>query len=219
MKKGLFFIIFVSVLFFRFDADALECNSEDKQRLQKLSNNINVTLEEINNNGNLYLNATFTGVAKDLRVFSEQKLVSFYNSSDNFIGEAIVPGLFQGKTYTFIIYGKHTCVFDELRRITINVPVYNQYYNDSICNGLNEYKLCQKWANVDMSYEEFANKVKEYSETKKTTVNNSENKHNGHYFSFYNFYMKYFIYVLVALVLILSILIRLWIKENKRNQL
>lgn len=219
MKKGLFFIIFVSVLFFHFDADALECNSEDKQRLQKLSNNINVTLEEINNNGNLYLNATFTGVAKDLRVFSEQKLVSFYNSSDNFIGEAIVSGLFQGKTYTFIIYGKHTCVFDELRRITINVPVYNQYYNDSICNGLNEYKLCQKWANVDMSYEEFANKVKEYSETKKTTVNNSENKHNGHYFSFYNFYMKYFIYVLVALVLILSILIRLWIKENKRNQL
>lgn len=218
--KRLIYILIISICLFPNLISGLECTNEDKTRLQKLANNITYVLEEYEENGQTYFKVTFTGLSKELRLFNENTLLSFYNFSDNDFGETIVKRIKFGKVYSFTIYGRNSCKFDVIRGITINMPSINNYYNDEVCNNASEYKLCQKWSKVDMSYDEFVSKVTEYKK-QQSEINddnpNIENKDES--FNFFDIYNKYYWPTFIGMICLLILLIILWIRQNKKNKL
>ena len=38
---------------------------------------------------------------------------------------------------------------------TINVPSYNPYYNDKLCENHKTSDLCSRWNNLNLTYDEF----------------------------------------------------------------
>ncbi len=108
----------------------------------------------------------------------------------------------------------------KLKTITINAPNYNPYYNDPICEGLNNLSICQKWSKVELDYEGFVKKVNEYKEKNKETISKNPNTEiQNNKFDFFDIYNKYYWPTFVGMICLLILLIILWIKQNKKNRL
>lgn len=216
MKKIVFCMI--SLLFvFPISIEAYECSGEDKERLQALSNNISITLEE-QDDGNI--GVVFAGVSKSLRILNPQNWMYYRNVSENEIGEVKISDLKQGTTYRFeISSASSVCLMEKFRTITINVPSINPYYNDKVCDNAKEYSLCQKWTTVSISYDEFVKKVNDYISSSNNSDTNIKENTIDKKFDFFTFYEKYYLVTFIGLICTLGILIFLWIKENKKNKL
>lgn len=201
--------------------NALECSTADRERLQKLANNISVAIEEYEENGDIGFVATFTGVSKDVRIFNNRVMYYYRNDTNDYIGYFTVQPLYVGNVYEFTVNGNTTCVDYNFRTITINVPNYNQYYNDPICENAREYKLCQKWINnSDLSYEKFVSEVTDYIQKhKKANNSGTTSTTEMFYIDLERFYKTVYFPSLVVTLILVGLLIYFWSKKNKKNKL
>lgn len=212
MKKIAFWIL--TLIIIPNSIKAYECSNTDKERLQKLANNVGIAIEEQNDNK---FSATFTGVSKEIEIYNPITYLYNYNVSDDVFGETTINNLKPGNTYKFKIYGYSKCYYETLRTITVNIPTLNKYYDDQICQNAREYALCQKWVTSNLTYEEFTNKVNDYILNRDSKKDNIDNDNNAKNFDFFQFYEKYYVPTFIAMICILIILILLWIRENKKN--
>lgn len=211
-------VIMCLILLFPFCIKAYECSDEDRERLQKLANNVSMILEE---NSDHVFSVTFTGVSKEIRIYNAMNLSYYRNLSNNEIGETTINNLVQNMTYRFEIYSSmNTCIMDKFRVITINVPRINPYYQDDICSEIKEYSLCQKFTPVNLSYDEFVKKINKYKEmNKQREVIKVDNVSEDSYFIFLKFYNKYYWPMFIFVICIFVLLVILWKKESKKNRL
>lgn len=222
MKRFLY-CVFICIFFFPIFVKADDCSSVDRERLKKFANNVTFTLEEVDYNGNIYFKMLFVGVSKEISIFDQNTYLSHRNLSNDFISEVDIGFLKSGKSSIYRIRGNNVCSNYTFRTITVNVPKYNIYYNEPICSNARNYKLCQKWYdNSDLTYEQFKEKVKKYisenNSIKNENIVNNDDK-NDAYLIFLEIYEKYYLITLLSLIIILSVLIYLWIKQNKKNKL
>lgn len=215
MKKLLFFLL-LSLTLIPNISKADECPSDQRERIQKMADSITVNVEE-NQDGTF--KAIFSGVSRQVSILNRTDYTKYWNFGPEDYGETTVSGLQQGNTYSFAVESfSQYCVLNNFRTITINIPTKNPFYGDKICDNAKEYSLCQKWANVNISYDEFVTKVNEYVENKSKT--NNDNKTNiEKKYDFFDFYEKYYWPAFISMICILGILVYLWIKENKKNKL
>lgn len=221
--KGVLYSLIIGICLFSNAVNASNCDTSDKERLQKMANNISITIEEkFDNNGNVNFIATFTGVSKELRVFLPRIATFYYNTTGSYIGSLTVDTLSAGETYTFNIYGDDTCVYTNLRNITIDIPNYNPYYKEPICENAREHKLCQKWINNNgISYEKFISEIENYIKEKEKNNNivDVPSPNDEFNFDFDKFYRKVYFPSLIITLILMGLLIYLWLKENKKNKL
>lgn len=215
MRRIIFSIVIMVVAMMPMVIDASECSNEDRNRLQNLANNVSVTLVE-HDNGTF--DATFSGLSNELKIYSTTTYLNYYNTLPTPIGETTIKNLKYGETYQFRLSGYAKCYSNVIKTITVNIPSKNPYYGDEVCNNAKDYSLCQKWADVDISYDEFTKKVNEYIENNKKNGNNNTNQ-NGKKNNFFEFYEKYYWPTFIGMICILGLLIFLWLKENKKNKL
>ena len=220
MKK----ILFCMTMFFTFFPFHVfaECSSLDRERLQKMANNISITLDEKDIEGVIYFEATVAGVSKEIKLYEQSTFVYYRNITGNSISEIVISNLRQGKIYTYKVVGDNTCKDYNFRTIKLNIPKYNHYYDDPICDDAGAYNLCQKWYDTsNLSYEEFATKVKTYVEN--NNVGNfkpNDSRQDDKFYSLLEVFSgKYYYIVLFSLIICLLVLICLWIRTNKKNRL
>lgn len=214
MKKKIFFLLLMLV-FIPYVSKADECPSDQRERIQKMADNITVNVEE-NQDGTF--TAVFAGVSRQVSILNRANYAKYWNIGSNDYGEIAVKGLQQGSTYYFYVESfPQYCLLERFRTITINIPKINPFYKDEICDSAKEYSLCQKWTNVNINYEEFTTRVNEYikGKNKDNTIKEDTRKN----FDFFQFYEKYYWPTFISMICILGILIYLWIKENKKNKL
>ena len=219
--KRLIYILIISICLFPNLIKAEECTNKDRTRLQKQADNVTYILEEYEEDGQTYFKATFSGVSKEIRIFNNGTLLSYYNLSDDFVNEIVVKRMIPGKKYIYDIYGSNNCFFTSLRKVTVNIPKINKFYNDEVCKGISDYLLCQKFNDLNLEYDEFLNKVNNYKARKNIkkdneTISNEKNENN---FDFLKLYNKLYWPTFIGLICILILLIILWKKENKKNKL
>lgn len=91
-------------------------------------------------------------------------------------------GVNQNITYTYKIYGskKTHCPEIELKKGILSLPVYNNYYDYSICDGHEDYYLCKKYINSPVSYEEFMIKMNKYIKKEEAKEKKEEQKKEQH---------------------------------------
>lgn len=221
--KRIIIILVLTIFMFPISIKAYECSNADRERLQKLASNVSYILEEVDYENNIYFDVIFTGVSDEIKIYSDDKNVSYFNLSTEYISETESVRLSLGKTYIFEIKSKDVCFFETFRTITVNTPIYNIYYNDPICDNVKDYSLCQKWHdNSSITYDEFVQKVNNYKSNNNKIndiINNNKDEEKDMYILFFNYYQKYYWYCLTGMILILVLLIYLWIKQNKKNKL
>lgn len=214
MKKVM---IAIFILLFPLSIKAYECSSADKERLQKLANNISVTLNE-NDNGTF--TATFTGVSNEIRIYAQDLNFYYHNVTNNPIGETTVELGKNNVSYLFKVKSNsEICLMETFKTITINVPAFNPYYKDSICTNAKEFSLCQKNVAVDMSYNDFVEKVSKYINDNKKDDTKTDDVKKDDFWDFMDFYNKYYWPMFIAVISIFVVIVILWMKENKKNKL
>lgn len=209
-------LIVLLVLLFPFHIKAYECTSTDRERLQKLANNIDVTINE-QDDGTFI--ATFTGVSNEIRIYDLNDFVYYYNANYYELGELNIPYLRKNKIYQYKIYGNSVCNDSFFRTITLSIPNINPYYDEEICENAKGYSLCQKYVTVNYDYDEFVEKVTTYINHTKNNDKISIKEDNNNSFDFLNFYDKYYWPIFIGVVCIFILLVILWIRENKKNRL
>ena len=133
--------------------------------------------------------------------------------------ELKISNLESNKNYRFDVYVESDDGCDNLVMYTfnINLPYYNKYYTDSLCNGIEQYKLCQKWVNTQYTYEEWKRQVNKYRDSLKQDIQKEEEVKNKSWLEkIVEFYGQTYYIILPLVILIGGITIYVY---NKKREL
>ncbi len=156
MKKFLWLLLLIP-----FNIKAVNCDYSDIARYQALASNINFNYDYVEGD-NITFNIIVTNLSDDLYIY-DRTTGNTFSSRTVGSSETILYGYNPGNDYGFDIIPYDEACYEEIMLTKyVNIPYYNPYYNDQVCNGYENYKLCSKWIKMDLSYDDFVNKVNEY---------------------------------------------------------
>lgn len=161
-------ILIFSLLMFIPNVIKAECGYNEKVRLQSLASNLDFTYnyKEVQN-GQFYkadFSITITNLHPELYIDDNSRGETYYYSGK----EVTINNYNAGSTIGFEIYANSgSCKGSYLLTNYVTLPPYNSFYKDPICNDVTDFKLCNRWNRVTLSYDEFVNTVKRYKEQKK----------------------------------------------------
>lgn len=163
MKYSKLIILLVLFVLCPKNVDALSCTNDEKVKYQDMSKNIAYTYDAKDVKGKSVFTLTFSNVPSSLILRNARTGKKYYPKKN----EIVITGLEANLSYrydTFAIDGQG-CENIALYTLNIVLPHFNKYHDDELCNGIENYELCQKWANVNYSYEEWKIKIKEYKDS------------------------------------------------------
>ena len=202
-KILLFFISFFIVL----DVKA-SCSYTTLANLKKLASNVNVTYTYNIVENTATFNIRFANLTRDIYVYDSYNDKSYYDT-----GEIVLNDFKDGTKYRFFIKSNDSNCKDELLMTKyISLPKYNKFYGDPICNGIENYTLCQKWGTFNTtSYSDYKNQINKYkaSLNKEKVVIDEEKK--------LTFIFKYYLFIFITIIIIGSLLIYYLYKKDKYN--
>ena len=203
--KGLICLIILSPLCVK----ALICDNADVIRLQKLAKNITTSYDYVENNSSVQFSITFENVSNELYLKNSSSGEEFYGD-----GEFTLNNYSAGENYKFEVRSTNAlCNTKALSYIYVNLPPYNPYYNDPICNGVS-YKYCNKWQKNTLSYDEFVQDVTNYKNSLITIYETSQ-QIKGLFDYIVEFYANYYFIILPVLILFSVIGITVYTKKNR----
>lgn len=167
----IFILMFLFVLF-PINAKAMLCSNEEKVKWTNLAQNITVKYDAKEKNGKVIFSITFSNISKGLIIYDKlNKEFHSYKGS-----ELTLNNYEPNVNYKFDIYADmdhydtdengvktyNNCFGMVLYTHYAIIPAYNKYSTDSLCKGIEDYTLCQKWANINLDYDEWKEKVTTY---------------------------------------------------------
>ena len=239
MRKKILLSIFTSFLLtisFTVKAEST-CSSERVMELTGLANNVKADYEEYEikvgsdedpalNSGEYYTRKAFYvriyNLTNDLNVKVSadgyKDKVVYYKDIDS-DGILYIDSSYANKVKNFTLYIRSNdtnCQNEQLKQITVTVPMENIFHNYSQCQSNPDFYLCEEYTTSDFSNMddfEFVKLVTEYSEKKAK----EEKWHNTVTYKFLDFIKKYIVYIVIIIVLVIG-LIYLLIKRDKQRR-
>lgn len=195
--KRYYFVIIAFCLFFLPGVVEAKCNYADKVRLQKLAGNVLFSYDYHENDYAVTFDVTVSNLTPDLYMVdvSTGKTYRFNNQ------DIVISGYRSGATIQFNFYAVDAECANEKEAVFTNyvtLPNFNPFYREQICEGINDYKLCQKWMKMDISYTEFYKLVYQYKQKQSSSVIEEEEVEEEVSLGeqFFYFWEKYYIYIL-----------------------
>lgn len=138
---------------------ALSCSYNELARLKKIASNVNISYDYVEQDNNVTFTVTLNNLNKEI-YFVDMTNYRTYNYEND---EITISGYRSGQTVKYVFYSVNSrCEQEALYTARVSFPSYNQYYKDQVCEGIENFSLCQKWSSQNLSYESFLNKVNEY---------------------------------------------------------
>ena len=214
MKKVLFLILMFLV---SFKASALTyggCDYSTVARLKSLVNNINISYDYRIVDNEAYFDVTINNITPEMYI---RDIINnrVYYYSDTVDGEIKMYGYKDTKVkYNFYSVN---CNNISIGKKYYNFPTYNKYYGDPICEGIQDYKLCKKWANVNYTYDEMKEYINEYKSKSYENDNNNIDYEKSVIDKVVDFYVKYYFYILPSIIVVFGLIIVINRKKNRFN--
>lgn len=191
---------------------AEDCSPKDRVNLSKIAQNVAVAKVFDENTATFKL--VFSNVTSEIYLYDVTGRNYHYSSN----ADISLKGYYPGSKYKFIFYSNaYGCEEEVIYTKYITFPNYNALYKDESCRGLEDYKICKKWANVDISYDDFkkeTQKLKEKEEEKIESVQNIK----GYFDYIIDFVMKYdYILLPIFIAIFIGLEYVMWYK-NKKEQ-
>ena len=216
MKK----IILMLILSFSFiNSSALTyggCEYSTVSRMKSIVSNINLSYdyEIINNEANF--SVTLNNLTEDIYIYDDVTGKNYYYSDTN-NGEITIYDYKSGSGSYKFYSNNSSCRGISLGTKYYNLPKYNKFFNSALCSDIPNYSLCQKWASIDYSQEEFEKLVSEYKTKSTDSIEKIENieyeKTLGDIIT--EWYINYYYYLLGGIIVICSIIIFVSNRKNK----
>jgi len=138
-------------------AKAYTCGYNEQADLRKMASNIQTSYDYYEYEGNAYFNVTLTNMNDRLYVVDTTTGRYYYYNGTS---EITINGYPASSNIKYKIYPtKANCMSSYLVIKYVNLPDYNKYYLDPLCEGKN-YAICNKWSRNTLTYEEFTKKNK-----------------------------------------------------------
>lgn len=220
MKKYLGFFVAIIAVFIPFKSvnAASICDDKNASDYKYVASNVNViyTYKMIDDKPVFtitFTNLFYGNVIKD-NLGHRYTYMDFQSET-----ELSLDGYSDNQRLTFYIY-ENDCGSRLLATKYVTLPKYNSLSTDPICKGVENYSLCQRWGEINVSYDEFVKKVTAYKESKKKIV--VEEKPFVAELSLrdkiFRFVGKYYVYLVSAVVLVILFLAALKSVSLKKNQ-
>lgn len=158
--------IFLIILFMLFptyvNASEHGCTNEEKVYWKNLAQNVVASYDAVTTDNKVKFTITFSNLTKDLEIYDLDNK-KWYSTTKS---EYTITKTNDNKTYRFDIYTKDNfCGRVSSYTLYASIPAYNKYQNDKLCDGIEDYKLCQKWVSVSYSYDVWKEKVQAYKDS------------------------------------------------------
>ena len=203
-KKLIFFGMLLLLIGTPVYADT--CSVTDKINLKKIAGFIDITYYPYDegNETKFYL---IISNSDKFYVKSDSDILVNADRNGNY-NEIRISNLNPGQSYTFYFYAVESdCYGTEIYKKTISLPKYNKFYNDPVCNGKEEFYLCNKWKEHNLSYEEFVRNVNEYEKKEKEVIDVKKEDVKDFWSILLQIYLKYYWAILIPIIIILIIVI------------
>lgn len=154
------------------------CPYDYESKYKKMATNVNYDLSYVEKDKQAIFQVRFTNVTKELIIVDSSTGKEYFPNN----GEVIISNLKSGTQYNFLIRSSNNvengekiiyimvdgkkvpgytidsdydCSGLTLQKVYVTTPSYNQYYNEPLCEGLQEYQICKKWYKNNYTYDEF----------------------------------------------------------------
>lgn len=139
----MFFLVFIALIFFIPLNVSASCNYSEVVRLKKIANNLTTSYNYVTSENSVVFNIIISNLHQDIYLYDVYSDKDYYydNSSEINIG-----GFNPGVTARFLVKSNFgNCKGETISTTYVNLPNYNSYWNDPLCEGISEFSLCQKW--------------------------------------------------------------------------
>ena len=211
-------LVLLLFLFFSMSrVNAAACDNALKVDYQNRATNISYTYTY--NDSNNTFNILFTNITDGLFLMDMNNMKEYRNNAEITVYNAI-----PGNRYRFGVFTSddNPCKHSSVYNIYVSLPFYNPYYNDALCDGINNYKYCKKFVKKNITYDEFKENVVNYRNSleqssgikdddviKPTLLEKIFN-------SILDLYIKYYFVILPSIIVITIIII---IRESNKDKL
>lgn len=217
MKKK--YIILASVLFlFNLTPISAACTEEELKEFKKIEDKYTVKYEidKSTKTYNLYFNSENKNKFS-YRIYADNDFEC--NSIDD---KKTKCKSFPNGEYEIIVVGQTQTCNSILKTINLKLPKYNIYADDQLCDGIEDFVLCNPTYDKDIDYNTFVSRVNTYKknhreEKKEETFQNKPTKVVDKGISYLKEHMIEIIVITLFTVLIL-ITIVLTIKQHRKSR-
>lgn len=217
MVKRIIVLIVFLFIFFPDNINA-SCSNQEIVRLKKIAANVNFNIDYIENENNVFFRVKVTNLHDDVYLIDDymHKYIFSEEHPIEYISEYHFSA---GANIRFSFYSDNDdCSGQRLYIKYINLPPYNYLYKDDLCNGIEEFKLCQKWIVPNFTYQEFKNQIEVYKNNDKNNKNNDgENDNDGIFYLVIDFLSKYYIYIYGSIIIVGAGSLYILNKKNNFN--
>lgn len=112
----------------------------------------------------------------DLYYKKDEKTITKMGTNEIEHSEFSYPNISSGEYAIEIISTNNSCD-SILKTTTLNLAKYNKYSEDALCQGIEEFVLCQETYGKDIDYETFKSRVETYKKSKVISTD-EDNKNN-----------------------------------------
>lgn len=175
------------------------CSTEDTVKLNKIASNVLANYNYYEANGTVKFKITINNLTSNTYIYDAVKKQTYYSN-----GEITLDNYGPNQTVEYKIYSNISyCKGQYLNSIFVTLPPYNPYYKDKLCSGIEDYKLCQRWSNVNLTYDEFKKQINDYRNSNIEAEPNVEDTYKSIYEIILDFYIKYY-YIILPLIIVVG---------------
>lgn len=193
-------ILIVILAFFMMvpSTKALMCGNEVKVKYSEMAKNISVNYEYVESENDVIFNIKFSNIPEKFIIYDiEHEINYMYQGS-----ELTIPNVNKNSSYKYGVYIDNiSCKYELLYTHYITIPPYNYYYKDEVCNGIEDYKLCNKWLNITISYDEWKSKVIEYKNSLNVELEEIQESEKTIFEKIIDFYIEYYLVILLGVII------------------
>lgn len=204
MKK---IILFVTLFFIGLqNTNALFCDYTELATIRKKASQVNITsdFEELEDSVTYTITIYNLQPSQYVVDTTTGKRYMYGNTGSEDSSEIVLTDIQKPGMYKFLVYStENTCNDDALNTLFVNLPTYNKYYKDPLCEGIENYKLCQRWFGTSITYAQFQKDIADY----KTYLNNrpKEEEEKTFWENLLSLYIESYYIFLPILILLLCV--------------
>lgn len=215
MKK-IFRILILLLVIFPVSTKAYynSCTNSDTSKLNKIASNVlyNYTYYT-DNTGNLKFKIIVNNLHHYLYLYDPQKKQTYYST-----GEVEILNYAPDRTIELKLHSNlATCKGVYINSLFITLPPYNKYYNDKLCEGIENYKLCRRWSKMTLNYEDFKKEVIKYKKSLEIKDVQDDDYDKSIIEIILDFYFDYYFVILPPIVIVSGIVIYM-IKRKQEKE-
>lgn len=190
------------------------CDDSEVSLMQQYSKDITYNYTYNEKNDKVTFDIIFTNLKNIISIKSPLDNKYYTNYS-----EITIKNLQPGEGYNFEIYSSNLCPSTPLKTLYIEMPGYNKYYNDKICEGIEEFKYCQKWINLPFGYDRLSSEVNKYKKEINEKKEKNKQTNNSFLAKLKKLIEKYFStkYLLILSIMITLGIIIMVLRDRKSN--